>query len=426
MKILHISTNDIQGGAARAAYRLHQGLQKININSQMLVQTKFSDDKTVIAPQTNLDKGLAKLGHMLDAIPPRFYRQREPATFSTQWAPDFILPRVARLNPDLINLHWINDSYLQIKTIAQLNRPIVWTLHDMWAFTGGCHYDQNCGQYVASCGSCPQLGSNNHFDLSRWIWLRKSRAWKNTHLTIVSPSSWLAKCANSSSLFRNLRVEVIPYGLDTQKYKPIERLTIRNLLNLPQDKQLILFGAINAISDCRKGFHLLQPALQSLCKSGWHDKVELIILGSSQPEHQVELGFKTHYLGKLSDDISLVQVYAAADVFVAPSIQDNLPNTVLEAIACGTPCVAFKIGGMPELIEHQENGYLAEPFEVDDLAQGIAWVLKNQERHQKLCDRARKKAEQEFTQELQARRYVALYTEIGRIKAYEASLYQHI
>jgi glycosyltransferase involved in cell wall biosynthesis len=413
MKILHLSTYDTATGAAFAAYRLHQGLQRININSQMLVRTKkLVDDKTVVAPQTILEKGFAKAAGTLDTLPPRFYPQRDRTSFSTQWFPDRTIPRVARINPDLLNFHWIADNHLHIETIPKLHQPLVWTLHDMWAFTGGCHYDQNCGRYIDSCGACPQLKSNKNFDLSCWIWQRKYKAWKGVSLTIVAPSRWLAKCASSSSLFKHLRVEVIPNALDTQKYKPINRQIVRKILNLPQNKQLILFGAMNAASDVRKGFHLLQPALQRLCQSGRGDRVEIIIVGSSQPENHIDLGFKTHYLGKLSGDTSLAQVYAAADVFVAPSLQDNLPNTVMEAIACGTPCVAFKIGGMPDMIEHQKNGYLVQPFEVEDLAKGIAWVLEDRERHQKLGDRAREKAEQEFTLELQARRYASLYTEI--------------
>ncbi len=412
MKVLLISAFDTVGGAARAAYRLHCGLQSIGESSQMLVQTKFSNNRTIVAPQTNVEKAMAKLGHALDTIPLGFYRHRDKTAFSTQWFPDVIIPRVAQLNPDLINLHWINESFLQIETIAKFKQPIIWTLHDMWAFTGGCHYAQNCDRYTDSCGACPQLRSSKNFDLSRWIWQRKSRAWKDTNLTLVTPSAWLAKCASSSSLFRTLRVEAIPNGLDTERYKPVNRKTARELLNLPQDKQLVLFGAINATSARRKGFHLLQPALKKLCKSGWHDRIELIVVGSSQPEAQIGISFETHYLGKLSDDISMALVYAAADVFIAPSIQDNLPNTVMEAIACGTPCVAFNIGGMPEIIEHQKNGYLAQPFEIEDLAQGVAWVLENRERHQKLSERARKKAEQEFTKELQARRYASLFTEI--------------
>lgn len=356
MKILHISTKDFEGGAARAANRLHQGLKEINIDSQMLVQTKVSDDRTIIDPQTFVEKSLAKFGGIVDTIPPKFYLRHSQVSFSTQWLPDAIYPRIARHNPDLINLHWIHNSYLRIETLAKLKLSIVWTLHDMWAFTGGCHYDRDCGRYVESCGACPQLKSDRNWDLSRWIWQRKSQAWKNINLTIVTPSKWLAECARSSSLFKNLPVEVIPNGLDLQRYKPIDRQIVRSLLNLPQNKQLILFGAIKATSDLRKGFHLLEAALQSLCQSGWQDKIELVVVGASQPDRQANLGFKTHYLGKLNDDISLAQVYAAADVFVAPSLQDNLPNTVVEAIACGTPSVAFKIGGMPEIIEHQQNG----------------------------------------------------------------------
>lgn len=413
MKILHLSTSDRIGGAARATYRLHQALQRIDsVRSQILVQSKSSDDPNVISPQTVFQKSLAKIGHALDEIPPRLLNQQSKIEFSTQWIPDQIRSQIFQINPDIINIHWINESYVKIETIGRLNKPIVWTLHDMWAFTGGCHYDQNCGRYINSCGSCPQLNSHSNFDLSRWIWERKSRAWKNTNLTIVTPSSWLAKLANSSSLFQSRRIEVIPNGIDIQQYYPHSRHILRSLLNLPQDKKLVLFGAINATSAKRKGFHLLQPALYRLSESGWQNQIELVIIGASQPEEQIDLAFKTHYLGKLRDDISLAQVYGAVDVFVAPSLQDNLPNTVMEALACGTPCVAFQIGGMPDMIEHQKNGYLAQAFDIDDFAQGIAWVLGNQEIHQKLCDRAREKAEKEFSLEIQARRYMSLYNQL--------------
>ncbi len=416
MKILHISTSDHKEGSARAAYRLHQGLQEINVDSQMLVQTKVSEDSTVVAPQNIVDNAIAKMGGILDTIPPKFYRRDTQISFSTQWLPDTINSRVTQLNPDLINLHWIHNSQLRIETLPKLGRSIIWTLHDMWPFTGGCYYDQDCGRYVDSCGACPQLKSNKNCDLSRWIWQRKSQAWKNVPLTIVTPSKWLAKCASSSSLFRNLRVEVIPNGLDLQRYKPVNRQIVREILNLPQNKQLVMFGAIKATSNRRKGYHFLRAALRSLCQLGWQDKIELIVVGSSQPDNQESWEFKTHYLGKLSDDISLAQVYAAADVLVAPSLQDNLPNTVVEAIACGTPCAAFKIGGIPEIIEHQQNGYLVQPFEVEDLAKGIAWILESKERHHKLCVQAREKAEQEFSQELQARCYASLYTDILKVE----------
>jgi len=412
MNVLLVSTYDIEGGAARAAYRLHQGLQGKGISSKMLVQDKSSNDVTVFAPKTRLDQGIARARLTLDALPLKFYRKRDSSTFSLQWLPDGIVPKITQLEPDVINLHWIGEAFLQAEAIAKFDKPLVWTLHDMWAFTGGCHYNQDCDRYTASCGACPQLGSSKDWDLSRWVWQRKAKTWKDLNLTIVCPSSWLAECARTSSLFKDVPVEVIPYGLDTGKYKPLNRQVARELLHLPQDKQLVLFGALKATSDKRKGFHLLQPALQDLSKSGWQEGLELVIFGSSAPDKPLDLGFKTHYLGTLSDDLSLALVYSAADVFVLPSTQDNLPNTVLEAIACGTPCVAFNIGGMPDMIEHQKNGYLAQPYKIEDLAQGIAWVLENKERHRKLGDRAREKAEQEFTLEIQARRYLSLFTEI--------------
>lgn len=412
MKILLLNTSDISGGAARAAYRLHRGLQTIGVDSQMLVQNKTSDDLTVISPQTKLEKGWAKIRPTLDAIPLQLYQKRDRPPYSVQWLPERIAAKIAEIDPDIIHLHWICGGYLNIETIAKFNKPIVWTLHDMWPFTGGCHYSGECDHYIQSCGACPQLHSHRNWDLSRWVWQRKAKAWKDLNLTIVTPSRWLAKCAKVSSLFQGLRIEVIPNGIDNQRYKPIDKQLAKNLIGLPSDKQIILFGAVDATSDPRKGFHLLTSALQKLSYSLKQDQIELVVFGSSQPSQPPDFGFKAHYLGRLNDDISLSILYAAADVFVAPSIQDNLPNTVMEALACGTPCVAFNIGGMPDMIEHQKNGYLALPFEVEDLARGIAWVLEDKQHWQSLSWRARKKVEQEFTLERQAKTYLKLFEEI--------------
>lgn len=411
MKTLLINTSD-QGGSGIAAYRLHTGLKFLGVNSNMLVQSKLTDDRTVIEQQAKLNRKIAQASPNLTTWPLPLYRHREPLLFSPQWFPDGLASQVAQLNPDIINLHWVCWGLLQIETLPKFNQPLVWTFHDMWAFTGGCHYAGQCDRYRDSCGSCPQLHSSKNWDLSRWVWQRKERAWKNINLTVVTPSSWLARCTSSSSLFKNQRIEVIPNGIDTQIFKPIDKQLARLLLNLPNDKQIVLFGAMSSTSDRRKGFHLLQPALKSLSQSGWQDQIELVVFGSSEPIKAPEFGFHCRYLGRLYDPISLAILYSAADVFVAPSIEDNLPNTIMEAIACGTPCVAFKIGGIPEMIEHHINGYLARPDEPEDLAQGIAWVLENSERHQKLSHSAREKAEREFTQDLQARRYMSLFTEI--------------
>lgn len=411
MKTLILSTSD-RGGAGRAAHRLHQGLRGIGIESQMLVQDKIGDDATVIEPSNKLKKGIAKLKPTLDKIPLQLYQQRDRTTYSVQWFPDKIATQVAQLNPDIINLHWICEGFVQIETLAKLNKPLVWTLHDMWAFTGGCHYNQECDRFTNSCGACPQLHSTRNWDLSHWVWQRKVKAWQNLKLIIVTPSNWLAKEASFSSLMQNQPITVIPNGVDTQIYKPIDKQFARNILNLPSDKQLILFGAMNATSDTRKGFHLLRSALKKLRQSNDAEQFELIVFGSSPPVDEVDLSFKIHYLGRLSDDVSLSLIYSSADVFVAPSLQDNLPNTVMESLACGTPCVAFNIGGIPEMIEHQQNGYLAQPFDIENLAKGIDWVLENRERYQKLTWRAREKVKQEFTLDLQAKRYLALFKKI--------------
>ncbi|MCX8120894.1 MAG: glycosyltransferase family 4 protein [Oscillatoriaceae bacterium SKW80] len=416
MKILLLSTYDILGGAARAAYRLHKGLQMINVDSRMLVQLKFSYDPTVIGPVKEIQKELSRVRPILDdLLLKKIYHYDIKNKFSVNRLPENILSKVSEQNPDVVNIHWVSDGYLKIETISKFRKPVVLTLHDMWAFTGGCHYSMDCDRYKNSCGKCPQLGSNKDLDLSYRVWQRKAKSWKNKNLTIISPSQWLANCARESSLFRNSPIEVIPNGLDTDVYKPINRQFARERLNFPRNKKIILFGAQDP-NEPRKGFNLLKETLQHLKAIANGEDIALAILGSSQPSCPPDLGFSTYYLGKLSDDISLSLVYGAADVFIAPSVQDNLPNTVMEALACGTPCVAFNIGGMPELIEHKKNGYLSPPFDVKDLAQGIYWLLSDLEIWHKLCERAREKVTTEFTLEKQAKSYVKIFQQIANIR----------
>ncbi len=416
MNPLILSTFDISGGAARAAFRLHHGLKGININSRMLVEYKTSSDKGVIANPNKLEKLVNQVRPTLDNLPLKFYPKHDYGTFSPQWFPDLIESKIKHLSPDIINIHWV-CGYLKIESIAKFKQPLVWTLHDMWAFTGGCHYSLECDSYTKNCGNCIQLDSQKEQDLSRWVWKRKAKAWQNLDLTIVTPSHWLAKVARQSSLFKNYPIEIIPNGIDIKKYKPIDKNTARKWLNLPVDKQLILCGAAKSSSK-RKGMHLLEEALQNLSRTGYKNKVELVIFGCLESRERDNTDFKCHYMGNLHDDISLALIYAAADVFVAASIQDNLPNTVMEALACGTPCVAFNIGGMPDMIEHQANGYLAQAFEVESLAGGIAWILSNNY-PQKIRARAREKVEQEFNLELQSRRYSQLFGEAINQKGFK-------
>jgi glycosyltransferase involved in cell wall biosynthesis len=409
MKILHLAIYE-GTGAGRAAFRLHQGLLQEKVNSSMLVLEKGVDDKTVLEfdKQTLFLKRLqAKLlGRTLSEV------LAADRIFSINATPSLMLDRIRQFNASIINLHWVGWEYVRIEDINKFKNPLVWTLQDMWPFTGGCHYSHKCDRYANSCGACPQLQSHKESDLSRWVWQRKVKAWQNLNLTIVAPSKWMAECASASSLFQDLRVEVIPFCLDTEQYRPIPQQEARQLLNLPKNKKLVLFGAINATEDTRKGFHLLIPALQKLSQSAWKERIELVIFGSSPPEKPIDLGFKTHYLGHLNDEISLVNAYSAVDVMIVPSLQESFGQTASESLACGTPVVAFNATGLKDIVDHQENGYLVKPYEIEDLVKGIVWVLEDRDRHQKLCIHAREKAKREFALEIQARLYSSLYTEI--------------
>jgi glycosyltransferase involved in cell wall biosynthesis len=418
MKVLHISSFDIVGGAARAAYRIHQGLQKTGVDSQMLVQYKKSSDRYIIPLEGKVP---SRLRSYLNSVPLKLYPDRQEL-FSPQWFPNPLEKKIRQINPDIINLNWVCNGYLRLETLAKLKQPLVWTLQDMWAFTGGCHYSAGCDRYQQTCGKCPQLKSDQDGDLSRWIWQRKATAWQNLNLTLVAPSAWMAKCAASSSLFKGLRIETIPFGLDTNIFQPIEKQQAReqlelnlspNLsLNLPPDKHIVLFGAIAALGDFRKGFHLLQTALKKLSQTEWQNRIELVIFGSEQPENPIDLGFPAHYLGSIKDNSLLRLVYSLADVMIAPSLEEAFGQTASESLACGTPVVVFAQTGLADIVEHQQNGYVANYGDTDDLAKGIAWVLEDKKRHQQLSIQACEKAQQKFSLQSQADSYLSLFREI--------------
>jgi glycosyltransferase involved in cell wall biosynthesis len=412
VNLLILNTFDNQGGAAIATYRLHRGLRSMGINSHLLVQGKKTDDHSVIGPLTKWQKILALLRPYMDEVVTRLYRKRQKLNFSPAWFPERLASRVAKLNPDIVHLFWVSSGFLRIETLKKFKQPIVWTLHDMWLFTGGCHYDDECGRFQQSCGNCPVLHSERERDLSRRVWERKQISWKGVPIVVVATSHWLADTARSSSLFKGQRIEVIPNGIDTEIYKPIHKGEARSAYNLPHDKHLILFSAFRATSDKRKGNQFLVQALEKMSQAGWGSKTELIVIGASMPENPPDLGMKVHYMGYLHDEISQVLLYSAADAVVAPSMQENLSNTVMESLACGTPVVAFDIGGMPDMIDHQINGYLATSFEPDDLANGMMWVLENENRREMLSQRARQIVVERFALELVANRYLALYQSI--------------
>lgn len=399
IKPLLLNSYDSHGGAAIATYRLHDGLRKIGVDSDMLVQHKFTTDSSVIRSGKSAfcTSVVSPLRPYADRLPIGFYRKRKKRPFSTALVPDSIRAQISSCDPDVVHLFWINAGFVKIETLAKIGRPLVWTLHDMWPFTGGCHYDDECGGYKDRCGNCPQLMSRNVRDLSRWTWRRKSRAWNDLPMTIVATSNWMAECAKASSLFRDKRIEVLPNGIDEQKYKPLDKRIAREAFNLPQNKSLILLSAFSATDDPRKGFQFLAPMIGNLARNDWGDRIEFAILGAAETRSGFIEGIKTHYISHLQDEISQVLLYSAVDVLVAPSRQENLSNTVMESMSCGTPVVAFRIGGMTDLITHLSDGYLADPFEHDDLANGIRRVLQDPEHYSLLSGRARESAVRKYS-----------------------------
>jgi glycosyltransferase involved in cell wall biosynthesis len=401
MRILQLSTYDTGGGAAKAAYRLHHALRNIGEESQMLVQQKRSDEPSI----HRVPKGLPRLAMMLSQRMEVWQQAGKSREFlDLAWWANGLAQEINAFQADIVHLHWLSRGFVPIPTLPHINAPIVWTLHDMAAFTGGCHYSVGCEQYQHACGNCPLLFHPSENDLSRQTWQRKANAWESLEMQIVSPSHWLADCARKSSLFAKQPIQVIHNGIDLNLFKP-QTSNWRERLGIPAEKRLILFGAFNARDDKRKGIDYLLAALPKLASLN----AACIIFGANAPENPPLLGLPLYYTGYIENEQAMAELYAAADVFIAPSLEDNLPNTVVEALACGTPLVAFDTTGLPSMISHEENGYLAKTFDAEDLAAGIAWVLEDAERLAKLSANARQTALDKFDEKQMAERYLQVY-----------------
>lgn len=409
MRVAHVSTFDGFGGAARAAHRLHAGLGAVGAESAMFVRTRSTDDASV----HGMGSALTTLRQVVEDAALRRWPRRSPAPFSLSPLPERVLHRVLAWGPDIVNLHWLGYGFVRPEGLRGARRPLVWTLHDTAAFTGGCHYPGECRGYAERCGRCPALGSSHTRDASRRVWQRKHRAWRDVGLTAVAPSRWLARCARESALFRDRRVEIIPYGVDLTTWRPVDRELARDLLHLPRDRRYVLFSAAGGDKSRIKGFDLLAAAMCALRDTGRAAGVEVLVAGCSALSRAIDTGVPVRPLGALTDDIALVLANSAADVIAVPSREENFANTLVEALACGRPAVAFALGGNPDLVTDRVNGALAPPFDIRALASAIDWTMADQARWRRLAGEARRSAERELSLELQARRYLALYEELA-------------
>lgn len=414
LKILHISPDENGGGAAKAAYRAHLALKESGMNSQMLVLKKTTNDQSVTTANST---PLGMLRNFLHKKYNKFLTSQEKNFITTnQTLHSFgktsrgLVDEINQSDADIIHLHWV-VGMLSIEDIAKITKPIVWTLHDMWPFCGGEHYAETDSQTARfKLGYRPDNRPlfEDGPDLNLQAWSLKQSLWKKP-LQIVTPSHWMADCVKASALMNTWPTKVIPNALNTDLWKPIDCEFARIQMELPLNKKLICFGAMGGAQTELKGFDLLCKALENL--RGEVDNLELVVFGQSRPENPPDLGFPLHYTGHLSDEAELQLIYSAVDAFIIPSRMDNLPNTGIESMACGTPVVAFDTCGLKDIVTHQENGWLAKAFDVNDLAYGIKWVLEDKIRHQLLSTKSREFAVKQFSNSNIAKQYKMLYKE---------------
>lgn len=415
MKVLHLSTDDFSGGASRAAYRIHTALLQCGVDSSMRVLVhQTANDKVVSgkAPRTYIKKIKDKLAEKGRAVYRRNFRGSSPIMHSFGDVSAGIVNEINASDADVVNLHWI-ANLLSIKDIGLITKPIVWTLHDMWAFCGGEHvvFDSDvAARFKTGYRSDNRPLGESGPDLNRLSWESKRDEWSNQRFQFIAPGKWMADCVAASALFKHQPIHVIPNPIELDNlWRPVDKRFARAVLGLEQTKKYVLSGSAGGMAHL-KGEDLLSDALTKLCGHNI-DMPELLIFGQQQPLTKPETPYKTHWLGRVNDDHVMRLIYSASDVMAVPSRIDNLPNTALEAHACGTPVVAFDIGGLPDIVDHLQSGWLAPAFDTDNFADGISWVLQDRSRWMRLSSHARKIAEERFAPKVITEKYLAIYRE---------------
>ncbi len=416
MRVLLINTSERIGGAAVAASRLMEALKAQGINAKLLVRNKQTRQSTVIALKGNWQLVWKFVWERIVIWSAnRFSRRNIFAVDIANTGTDITsLPEFQQA--DIIHLHWINQGMLSLKNIRKIldsGKPVVWTMHDMWPCTGICHYAQQCEHYTEECHNCPFIhGGSKHRDLSYRTFHRKKALYKGSRLHFVTCSQWLGGQARKSALLEGLPVSCIPNPINTNLFRPHDKQGARQRCNLPQDMKLVLFGSVK-ITDKRKGIDYMVKACHLL--AGQHpeltDRLGVVTFGKNSEQLAGMLPFKVFPLDFVSNEHQLVDIYNAVDISATPSLEENLPNTIMEAMACGTPCVGFNTGGIPEMIDHLHNGYVAQHKSAEDFANGIYWIL-NEPDYDSLCEQAARKAVTHYAEQVVARKFIDLYNKL--------------
>jgi glycosyltransferase involved in cell wall biosynthesis len=413
VKITLINTSDAGGGAPAACLRLLKALVSQQVDARLLVQYKKADHEHVKGIADSFFSRLrANFTFFLERIPFMLFHEQDRSVrfaFSTANAGTSIADHPWVVDADIIHLHWTNSGFLSVHDLRELvntGKPIVWTLHDAWTFTGGCHYPGTCDHFMHECGNCFYLRDAGPNDISHKGWLRKASLYAGAENVIfVTCSQWLAGVAKKSSLISDRRIVAIPNPIDIEIFSPRDSVVARQKRGIAIDAKIILFGAAN-INDRRKGISYLVEALDALKQYQGTENIEMVIFGKNNQFDVTTLPFKVYELNLLTSAEDLAEVYSLADVFVTPSLEDNLPNTIMEALSCGTPVVAFDTGGIPEMVDHLQNGYLARFKNPTDMAKGLYQTLYGDGQ---LAINARQKVLDNYTNQRVTNQYLDVY-----------------
>lgn len=420
MKTIHLSTFD-KGGAGVGAYRLHEAFNREGkVQSQLMYLHSSAPERfqnVHVAANSFLSQkiALARLAWEKIWFASKVKDKDDRFRFSTATTGLDLSNNVLMKEADVIHLHWINNGFLSVETIGELkklNKPIVWTLYDMWAMTGGCHHSRECENFQQNCGNCFYLSNPSDNDVSSKVHKRKVEAFNELDFTLIPSSNWLGNRARQSSLFKNAKIVVMPTPLNIEVYKPNDKGEAKASFSLPKEKVCISFVAAN-VGNLRKGFEYLRKALWVIKEKQpeWANKVRLLVMGEEKTDIDLELPFEATFTGYLNDEEKIINFYNASDVFVLPSLEENLPNTIMEALTCGVPSVAFEVGGIPDLIEPKVNGDLAKYMDVEDLALKIIETLDTCLNSTKYQENARRKGVDNFRYDIITEKVNNLYIE---------------
>ncbi|WP_028897367.1 glycosyltransferase family 4 protein [Prevotella sp. HUN102] len=423
MRVLIVNTSEKTGGAAVAANRLKDALNQNGVKAKMLVRDKTTDDITVVS----MKQGIVSQWHLLWERwcifrHLRFSRKHLFEIDIANAGTDITKLREFQ-EADIIHLSWINQGMLSLGSIRKIlnsGKPVVWTMHDLWPASSICHYAHGCDGFRKDCGHCPLLpngGSTN--DLSAKVFRQKKAVLKNHSIWFVACSQWLAGQARKSSLLTDQFVTNIPNPIDTHFFCPQNKKEARTRIGLPTDRRIILFVS-QRVTDKRKGMDYFIDAVGKFAEQHpeWKNSTGIAILGGHSEELEHQLALPVYPIGYVSDPKKIRDVYNSADAFVLPSLEDNLPNTIMESMACGIPCVGFRVGGIPEMIDHRVNGYVAAEKDADDLAVGIHWVL-DAENYERLSAAAVSKVLRCYSRHSVAMKYIEVYNQAMAIKNYQ-------